>query len=112
MSNLKVTLENTGIERKELMKFNKKVETAHNELHELAENENEFVGWLHLPTNYDKEEFERIKKCADRIKSNSEVFVVIGVGGSYLGARAVIESLTHTFYNLLPNRRNVSRKSG
>ena len=105
MSNIKITLENSGIEKKELMKYNKKVEKAHEELHSVADNESEFVGWLHQPTNYDREEFERIKKCAEKIKKDSEVFVIIGVGGSYLGARAVIDSLTHTFYNLLPNRK-------
>lgn len=105
MSNIKVTLENSKIEKKDLMKFNKKVEKAHEELHSLADKEDEFVGWLHLPTNYDKDEFARIKKCAEKIKKDSEVFVVIGIGGSYLGARAVIESLTNTFYNMLPNRK-------
>lgn len=105
MSNIKVNMENSGIEKKELTKFNKKVEKAHNELHENADKQDEFVGWLHLPTNYDKEEFERIKKCAEKIKKDSEVFVVIGIGGSYLGARAVIETLTNTFYNLLPNKK-------
>ena len=105
MSNIKVTLENTGLEKKELMKYNEKVEQAHDELHNVADKEDEFVGWLHLPTNYNKDEFERIKKAAEKIKKDSEVFVVIGIGGSYLGARAVIESLTNTFYNLLPNKK-------
>ena len=105
MSNIKVNLENTGLEKKELMKYNEKVEQAHNELHNVADKEDEFVGWLHLPTNYNKDEFERIKKAAEKIKKDSEVFVVIGIGGSYLGARAVIESLTNTFYNLLPNKK-------
>jgi len=105
MSNIKVTLEKSGIDKKEIMKFNKKVEKAHEELHAVADNMEEFVGWLHLPTNYDKEEFARIKKCAEKIKKDSEVFVVIGIGGSYLGARAVIDSLTNTFYNMLPNRK-------
>ena len=62
---------------------------------------NDFLGWIEYPKNYDKEEFARIKKAAEKIRSNSEVLVVIGIGGSYLGARAVIESLTHTFYNML-----------
>ena len=105
MSNIKVNLENTGLEKKELMKYNEKVEQAHDELHNVADKEDEFVGWLHLPTNYNKDEFERIKKAAEKIKKDSEVFVVIGIGGSYLGARAVIESLTNTFYNLLPNKK-------
>ena len=105
MSNIKVTLENTGIDKKELTKFNRKVETIHKELHAIADNEKEFVGWLNLPTNYDREEFAKIKKSAEKIRKDSEVFVVIGIGGSYLGARAVIEALTNTFYNICPNRK-------
>ena len=105
MSNIKVTIDKTGLTKKELMKYSKQVEKAHEELHSVADDRNEFVGWLHLPTNYDKNEFSRIKKVAKKIKNNSEVFVVIGIGGSYLGARAVIESLTNTFYNMLPNRK-------
>lgn len=99
MSNIKLTLENTKIKKEDLMKYNKKVTKAHEELYEMADDENEFVGWLHLPTNYDKEEFEKIKKCAEKIKSDSEIFLIIGIGGSYLGARAVIEALTSNFYN-------------
>ncbi len=60
---------------------------------------NDFLGWIDLPVDYDKEEFARIKKAAEKIKSDSEVLVVIGIGGSYLGARAAIEFLRHSFYN-------------
>ena len=60
---------------------------------------NDFLGWVELPTNYDKEEFERIKKAAKKIQSNSDVLIVIGIGGSYLGARAAIELLKSPFYN-------------
>ncbi len=60
---------------------------------------NDFLGWIDLPVDYDKEEFARIQKAADKIKSDSEVLVVIGIGGSYLGARAAIEFLRHSFYN-------------
>ena len=63
---------------------------------------NDFLGWIDLPTDYDKEEFARIKKAAEKIKSDSEVLVVIGIGGSYLGARAAIEFLRHNFYNMAP----------
>ena len=62
---------------------------------------NNFLGWLDLPVNYDKEEFSRIKKSAEKIKSDSEILIVIGIGGSYLGAKAAVELLTHTFYNNL-----------
>lgn len=60
---------------------------------------NDFLGWIDLPVDYDKEEFERIKKAANKIQNDSEVLVVIGIGGSYLGARAAIEFLRHGFYN-------------
>ncbi|MGX7262720.1 glucose-6-phosphate isomerase [Enterococcus crotali] len=62
----------------------------------------DFTGWIDLPENYDKDEFARIKKSAEKIQSDSEVLVVIGIGGSYLGARAAIEFLHHSFNNLLP----------
>ena len=62
---------------------------------------NDFLGWIDLPVNYDKEEFARIKKAAAKIQSDSEVLLVIGIGGSYLGARAAIEFLRHSFYNVV-----------
>ena len=71
--------------------------------HELLESRtgagNDFLGWVDLPENYDKEEFARIKKAADKIKSDSDILIVIGIGGSYLGARAAIEFLCSQFYN-------------
>ena len=66
---------------------------------------NDFLGWLTLPEDYDKEEFARIKKAAEKIKSDSEVLIVIGIGGSYLGAKAAIEFLSHSFYNNLPKEK-------
>ncbi len=67
---------------------------------------NDFLGWVNLPVDYDKEEFGRIKQAAEKIRSNSEVLLVIGIGGSYLGARAAIECLRHSFYNsLTPQQR-------
>ena len=63
---------------------------------------NDFIGWVNLPVDYDKEEFARIQKAAEKIKSNSKALVVIGIGGSYLGARAVIELLKSPNYNALP----------
>ena len=62
---------------------------------------NDFLGWIDLPVNYDKEEFARIQKAAEKIQGDSEVLVVIGIGGSYLGARAAIEFLRHSFYNIV-----------
>ena len=66
---------------------------------------NDFLGWLDLPFNYDKEEFSRIEKAAAKIQGDSDVLVVIGIGGSYLGARAAIEFLRHGFYNNLPKEK-------
>ena len=63
---------------------------------------NDFTGWINLPRDYDKEEFARIKAAAKKIQEESEVLVVIGIGGSYLGARAAIDFLNHAFYNYLP----------
>ena len=62
---------------------------------------NDFLGWIDLPVNYDKEEFDRIKKAAAKIQGDSDVLLVIGIGGSYLGARAAIEFLRHSFYNVV-----------
>ena len=62
---------------------------------------NDFLGWIDLPVDYDKEEFARIKKAAEKIQSDSEVLLVVGIGGSYLGARAAIEFLRHSFYNVV-----------
>ena len=77
-------------------------ETAKNILVEKSGAGNDFLGWIDLPVNYDKEEFARIQQAADKIKNDSDVLVVIGIGGSYLGARAAIEFLRHSFYNNLP----------
>ena len=101
MNNVKLDYSNSGIKEKEMMTYAKQVAEIHKRLEAEAENEDAFLGWLRLPTNYDKTEFSRIKKAAKRIIKNSDVLLVIGIGGSYLGARAVIEALTHTFSNSL-----------
>ena len=75
------------------------VETAHQLLMSKTGMGNDFLGWVNLPTAYDKEEFARIKAAAKKIQGNSDVFVVIGIGGSYLGARAAIEFLKSEKYN-------------
>ena len=75
------------------------VEAAHRTIHEKSGPGNDFLGWLDLPVNYDKEEFARIQKAAEKIKKNSQVLIVIGIGGSYLGARAAIEMLHTQLYN-------------
>ncbi|MDU4862220.1 MAG: glucose-6-phosphate isomerase [Terrisporobacter othiniensis] len=77
------------------------VDVAHEMLHEKTGPGKDFLGWIDLPNNYDKEEFARIKKAAQKIQSDSDVLVVIGIGGSYLGSRAAIECLGHSFRNSL-----------
>ena len=108
MSNIKLDLSNTNIKEKDLLKYRDEVEDIHNKLHKISNKKNEFVGWLELPTNYNKEEFNKIKKVAKKIREDSDILIVIGIGGSYLGARAVIESLTNTFYNMISEK---SRKA-
>lgn len=75
------------------------------EAHNIIENRNglgnDFLGWVDLPENYDKDEFKRIKAAAERIKEKADILIVIGIGGSYLGARAAIELLKSPFYNNL-----------
>lgn len=105
MANISLNLKHTGITQKTILTYKEQVENIHKDLHRRANDEKDFVGWLELPTNYDKEEFARIKKAAKKIKKESDILVVIGIGGSYLGARAVIEALTSSFYNMLPNKQ-------
>jgi glucose-6-phosphate isomerase len=81
------------------------VKVAHHSLHEQTGAGNEFLGWIELPTSYDKEEFSRIQKSAQKIKTDSDILLVIGIGGSYLGARAAIEMLQHSFYNALAKEK-------
>lgn len=85
----------------ELQAMQAQVTAAHEMLHAGNGLGNDFLGWLTLPTDYDKEEFARIQAAAERIKQDTDVFIVIGIGGSYLGARAVIEFLKSPLYNNL-----------
>lgn len=77
------------------------VKVAHDTINAKSGLGSDFLGWVELPTNYDKDEFDRIKKAAEKIRSNSDILVVIGIGGSYLGARAAVEMLSHSFSNAL-----------
>lgn len=85
----------------ELQAILPQVEAAHRTIHEKSGPGNDFLGWLDLPVNYDREEFDRILKAAQKIRSHSQVLLVIGIGGSYLGARAAIELLHSQLYNNL-----------
>lgn len=99
MSNISLNFKASKITGKEIIAYTEKVQKIHNLMNKKANNTDEFLGWLNWPSKYDKKEFQRIKKCAKKIQDSSEVLVVIGIGGSYLGARAVIEALTNSFYN-------------
>ena len=85
----------------ELTGIKHQVEAAAEMLHSKTGLGSDFLGWLTLPTDYDKEEFARIQAAAKKIQSNSDILIVIGIGGSYLGARAAIEFLKSPFYNNL-----------
>lgn len=97
---IKIDLKKSGIDQKEIMKYKEQVENIHKDLHRRKDDEKDFVGWLELPTNYDKKEFKRIQAAAKRINKDSDILLVIGIGGSYLGARAVIEALSSSFYQM------------
>jgi len=97
----------TFMQQSEVENLSEFVKTAHDMLHEKKGPGSDFLGWVNLPKDYDKEEFERIKKAAQRIRSNSDALIVIGIGGSYLGARAAIEALSHTFHNQLGNTTEI-----
>ena len=103
MNKLSLDLSNVSsfVSEEKLMGMEAEVKAAVKTLEEGTGAGNDFLGWINLPTDYDKEEFDRIKKAAEKIKSDSDVLVVVGIGGSYLGARAAIELLSHTFYNKL-----------
>ena len=105
---IKVDLEKAGIDKKEIMMYKEEVENIHKDLRRRASDQDDFVGWLNLPTNFDKKEFKRIQKVAKRINKDSDILLVIGIGGSYLGSRAVIEALSSSFYNMqtLKQRRS------
>lgn len=88
------------VSEREIANMKPLADTAANVLASGSGAGNDFLGWVDLPRDYDKEEFARIKKAAEKIRKDSEVLIVIGIGGSYLGAKAALDMLTDTFYNL------------
>lgn len=98
----------TFLKEQEITYLQPMITEAHNMLHNKTGAGNDFLGWVDLPVNYDKEEFSRIKKAAETIRSNSDALIVIGIGGSYLGARAAIEVLSHTFNSTLSKEKRKS----
>jgi glucose-6-phosphate isomerase len=87
--------------------MDKFVKIAHHLLHTKKGLGSDYLGWVDLPINYDKEEFNRIKRAAERIRNQSDALVVIGIGGSYLGARAANEALSHSFHNQMNNTTQI-----
>ncbi|MDD5948763.1 MAG: glucose-6-phosphate isomerase [Lachnospiraceae bacterium] len=105
MAQVSFTYKNAGVADHEVEYMKKLVCDAKEQLVAKTGAGNDFLGWIDLPVDYDKEEFARIKEAAKKIQSDSEVLLVIGIGGSYLGARAVIEATRHSFYNNQPGRK-------
>ena len=95
------------MEKSEVDNLSGFVKVAHDMLHEKTGPGSEYLGWVDLPLNYDKDEFARIKQAAERIKNQSDALIVVGIGGSYLGARAAIEALSHSFHNQMSDKTQV-----
>ncbi|MBR2858442.1 glucose-6-phosphate isomerase, partial [bacterium] len=102
---VKFNYENSSINDRMIYEFDAQVNEIHDRLHDNSDDIKDFRGWINLPKNYDKKEFERIKKAAQKIQNDSDILIVIGIGGSYLGARAVIEALTNCFYNQMSSEK-------
>lgn len=100
MANIGIDFGKSLVTSKEIMEYSEEIQRIHKELLTKANSKNDFCGWLNLPSKPNKREYDKIKKCAKKIQEDSDVLVVIGIGGSYLGARAVIEALTNSFYNI------------
>ena len=107
MANIKLDLKESKVKMEEILEHAGVVEEINQELLDKSEDESEFLGWLKLPTEYDKKEFERIKKCAQKIIKDSDILLVIGIGGSYLGARAVIEALHSSFSQMKDDKPHI-----
>ncbi len=93
-----------------LTEYGDRIRKVHDMLHKRTGPGKEYLGWVNLPVNYDKDELESILSAAQEIRSSSDILIVIGIGGSYLGARAAIQALNHTFYNLLRNSLRMTPK--
>ncbi len=98
------------IDEQKIIALQERVSSCHDMLHDGTGEGSEFSGWVDLPNTYSMEEFEKIKYTAKEIRNNCDVFIVLGIGGSYLGARAAIEMLSHNFYNELPEEKRSGPK--
>lgn len=90
------------VQQHEIDYFTEPVRLAHEQLHQQTGAGSDYLGWIDLPVNYDKEEFARIQEASAKIRQDSDALIVIGIGGSYLGAKAAIDMLSHSFYNVMP----------
>jgi glucose-6-phosphate isomerase len=93
------------LRQNEIDQLKERITLCHNMLHNKNGQGSDYLGWVDLPDRYDREEFATIQATAQKIRNESEVFLVVGIGGSYLGARAAIEMLNHSFYNELPREK-------
>ncbi|WZL73654.1 glucose-6-phosphate isomerase [Clostridiaceae bacterium 35-E11] len=105
MQTLTLDYTKTNIQAHEIDCLKGQIPIIHQMLHNKSGAGSDFLGWLDYPVNYDQEEFERVIDAAEKIKKDSQVLIVIGIGGSYLGARAALEMLKHSFYNQLPQHK-------
>ena len=94
----------------EIFNLQGSINAAHDALHQKSGAGSDFTGWVDLPKNYDKDEFKRIKAAAQKIRESAEVLIVIGIGGSYLGAKAAMDMLGTTFYNDMPSEKRGGRR--
>lgn len=101
MGKLNLDYSKTNVQSHELEYLKEQVKLAHKMLHDKSGAGSDFLGWVDYPVNYDLNEFERVKKAASKIQSDSDILIVVGIGGSYLGAKAAIEALSHSFHNEL-----------
>jgi glucose-6-phosphate isomerase len=110
MNKLKLNLNNIQvfIDKDEIHSMQPFVDLAHSMLREGSGLGSEFLGWIDLPGNYDKNELQRVKTASEKIRKNCDAFIVIGIGGSYLGARSAIDMLSHNFYNFLDKNKRKS----
>ncbi len=105
---IKFDYSNSFIKEHEYKNMEQIVKTAHTMLHNRTAQGSEFTGWLDLSLHFDKEEYQRLLMKSEEIRNNADYLIVIGIGGSYLGARAVIEALNHSFYNLIEDDKRTS----
>lgn len=104
MCNITFEYKNSGVEESEIDDFKNKVKDIHKKMHNKESIGSDYLGWLDYPIKYDKDEFERIKETSKKIIADSDVLIVIGIGGSYLGAKAIIKAIGHSFCDMLKDK--------